>query len=221
MSVAEAIDARPVRQGCPDWFPDWRGEIAVLVGAGPSAKDAPIDLARGRARVIAINNSWQLAPWADALYACDWNWWNHANGCPEFRGLKMTIDRRTCQDRPDWGVHKVECNKGDDRLELRTWNRIGWGGNSGFGALNIAVQAGATRIILVGYDMTTRFGRHWHQDHPNGMHNPTEGNVDRWRRAIDNAAAQLRPLGIEVFNASPISALRNYPKVTLAEALAA
>lgn len=212
---------RPVREGCPVWFPDWRGETAILVASGPSAKDVSLVLAKGKARFLAINSSWKLCPWADALYACDWAWWNNNTGCPEFEGLKLSIDRRTCQDYPQWGVHKVTCDKGTDMLVLNKFNTIGWGGNSGFGALNLAVQFGATKIILVGYDMRVDFGSHWHGDHPAGMHNPKSGNVVRWCRAVDGAAKQLKPVGVEVINCSPISALQNYPKMTLAEALVA
>lgn len=216
--MSATVAERPTREGCPDWFPDWRGETAVLVASGPSAKAVPLDLAKGKARFIAINNSWQLVPWSDALYACDGAWWRHTNGCQEFPGLKLSIDRGACRQ---FGLHRVECQKGDDRLILDRWNVIGWGGNSGFGALNLAVQFGATKIILVGYDMTIRYGSHWHGDHPSGMSNPKTGNVERWRRAIDAAAVPLSRVGIAVFNCSAVSALQNYPKMTFKEALAA
>lgn len=189
------------------------------MASGPSAKDVPLEKAKGQTRFIAVNNSWQLCPWADALYACDWAWWNNAQGCPEFSGLKMSIDRKTCVEQ-DWGVRKVICNKVDDRLELKTWNTIGWGGNSGFGALNLAVQFGCTKIILVGYDMTAKHGSHWHGDHPAGMHNPSPKNTERWRRAIDAAGKQLAQVGIEIINCSPVSVLKTYPKMTFEEALA-
>jgi hypothetical protein len=69
--------------------------------------------------------------------------------------------------------------------------------------------------------MTIRHGFHWHGKHPRGMNNPTNGNTERWRRAIDAPAAKVAALGIQVINCSPVSTLRNYPKMTLAEALAA
>lgn len=98
---------------------------------------------------------------------------------------------------------------------------IGWGGNSGFGALNLAVQFGATKILLVGYDMNIHRGRHWHPDHPCGMHNPTTGTAGRWRRAIDAAAPALRGAGVTVINCSPVSSLHAFPVMQFAEALTA
>jgi hypothetical protein len=55
-------------------------------------QNAGVDLAKGRAKVIAINNSWRLAPWADALYGCDYTWWHANRGVPEFAGLKISQD---------------------------------------------------------------------------------------------------------------------------------
>lgn len=74
------------------------------------------------------------------------------------------------------------------------------------------------RIVLVGYDMTIERGLHWHGAHE-GLNNPQERNVLRWRRVIDDAAGTIKALGIPVYNASCGSALQAYPKLTLEEAL--
>lgn len=203
----------------PDWFPDWTGETCVIVASGPSASNVPIRKAKGAAKFIAINNSVHLAPWADILFACDYSWWKHANGAPSFPGLKLSTEWKASQE--DWGVKAVGLKKSDDRLELENIGTVGWGGNSGFHSLNLAVQFGCAKILLVGYDMTVKHGIHWHGKHPAGLNNPSEKNVERWRRAVDAAHRLIEPLGIKVINCSPISALRNYPKMTFEEALAA
>jgi hypothetical protein len=203
----------------PDWFPDWSGQTCVIVASGPSAKDAPIEAAIDRARFMVINTSWRLAPWADILFACDAAWWNHSQGCKAFKGMKVTTDKVAARTFPD--IHLVECLKPDDRLILKPVGTIGWGGNSGFHCLNLAVQAQCAKIILVGYDMTLTGGLHWHGAHPDGMSNPRSGNVERWRRAVDAAAKVIKPLGIKVINCSPVSMLQNYPKMTFEEALEA
>lgn len=203
----------------PAWFPDWNGETVVIVASGPSAADAPLDMARGKARFIAINNSWRLAPWADILYACDVAWWDSVGGAPAFGGLKMTVDHTAAKKYPD--LKKVICRRSTDKLVVKHPNVVGWGGNSGFHCLNLAVQFGCSKVILVGYDMTTAHGLHWHGAHPSGMNNPTERNVMRWRRAVDDASKVIKSLGVKVINCSPISALQKYPKMSFAEALAA
>lgn len=97
---------------------------------------------------------------------------------------------------------------------------IGWGGNSGFQALNLAVQWGAARVVLVGYDMTLAHGTHWHGRHGAGLHNPTDRSIARWRAVLDGAAEQLAALGIDVVNTSAISALTRYRRASLEEAVA-
>jgi len=174
-------------------------------------------LCEGKARVITVNNSFKLYPDADILYACDYAWWEHHKGAPDFSGLKLSIDCKAVS-RP-WGVRQVGINKKDDRLELVRRGTVGWAGNGGFHALNLAVQMHPGKIVLVGFDMRIDHGLHWHGAHPSGMNNPSRRNVERWRRCIDDAAAVISRLGISVINASPISALQEYEKMTFEEAL--
>ena len=94
---------------------------------------------------------------------------------------------------------------------------IGWGGNSGFQAINMAMQFGCARIVLVGFDMTLSNGFHWHADHEGELKNPTPGNVGRWRRAVDAIAPVADAYDIEVINCSEVSALTSYPKMAFDE----
>lgn len=150
------------------------------------------------------------------LYACDLAWWRRHNGAPGFYGLKLGAD--PALDRKSWGVRSIRVKQTVDRILTDMPGVIGWGGNSGFHALNLAVQFGARRIVLVGYDMQVEAGLHWHGAHE-GMYNPTPESTARWRRIIDGAASDLELLGVEVINASAISALTAYPKKPLMEAM--
>lgn len=107
----------------------------------------------------------------------------------------------------------VEVVRSEDRLLVDFFGTIGWGGNSGFAALNLAVQFGARRLVLVGFDMRLDRGMHWHGAHGPELHNPNREVIARWRRVIDQAAPTLDALGVTVLNASPISALTAYPKI--------
>lgn len=193
----------------PDWFPDWRGQTVVVVGAGPGVVDlAP---AQGRAKVIAVNRSIELCPWADVLYACDEAFWDKI--APAFDGLKITQSEPAAAR---YGLRRVKL--GADRIST-TPGVIGGGGNSGFQAINLAVQFGVKRIVLVGFDMTMAQGLHWHGAHSRGMNNPTRASLSRWRRGLDAQADRFRQLGVQVINATPGSALLAYPFMTLQEAL--
>lgn len=155
-------------------------------------------------------------PNSDVHYATDWRWWDKYKGLPDYKGLKLCQDQNF--DGTEWNIKKVTVSRAHDALLVSNFGTIGWGGNSGFGALNLAVQFGAKKIILIGYDMTLRGGVHWHGPHV-GLNNPNDGNVARWRNALDNVKVTLDGLGIEVINCSLVSSLQNYPKMSLEEAL--
>src|SRR5690606_20149057 len=126
-------------------------------------------IAQGKARVIVINNSWQLAPWADLLYACDGRWWETYR--PEFSGLRVSQDPRAGEFNALRVPSVPEPGLSLDPL------RIHRGGNSGYQALNLAVLLGCARVLLVGYDMK---GDHWHPPHQDS--NPDEGRFACWRQ---------------------------------------
>lgn len=206
----------------PDWFPDWSGLTAVIVGSGPSA---PAALGRipwkapGGVKTIGVNQSFELLRKPDVVYGCDFRWWLKVSGLPGFGGLKISQDVE-CQNK-GWTIRRVIADKKSDALEMTRPGFIGWAGNSGFQALNLAAQFGASTIILVGFDMHLTNGDHWHPPHGAGHARPKPNDVDRHRRATDAAADVLNAHGIRVFNASPYSALQNYPKLELRAALTA
>lgn len=174
-------------------------------------------VAAGRAAVLAINNSWQLCPWADALYAADGTWWRDHYDRLEpggFAGLKLTQDAGTAVRRAD--VFLLDL-KHVHRLLFERPGEIGSGGNSGFQALNAALQFGARDIALVGFDLALDRGLHWHADHKGT--NPSAKSLAEWRDRLDAAAPLLRSIGARVVNCAPHSALTAYPKASLQEFL--
>lgn len=138
---------------------------------------------------------------------------------PEYAGLKLTQDQRVSTQPPGWGIRRVRADWNNDRLNVGEFGRISWGGNSGFQALSLAIQFGVRKIVLVGFDMRTDRGLHWHEDYPAGMNNPSAKTTARWRQVMDEAAPMVKALGVLVLNASPVSALTAYPKVDFSEAL--
>ena len=200
----------------PKWFPDWRGETVVIVASGPSAAAVPLMMARGKAQFIAVNESWRLAPWSAILYGADFKFWELNDGCPDFQGLRVSIDRRA-SEHPEWGVHRVQGHRSDNRM-LDDRGHIG-GNNSGLNALNLAAQFEPAAILLVGFDLCLEYGLHWHPNHPEPMKNPLPGRVEAWRRAVDGAATTLSAWGIRIVNCSTISALKRYEKMEFERAL--
>jgi len=171
--------------------------------------------------VIAIKENVELAPWADVVYGCDSAWWKAKNGLPSFGGLKVSWRGNSTQPpAPFPGIKFVDIDANHDQLIFDPSGKLGAGGNSGFQAVNLAIQFGAKHILLVGFDMHDRSGAHWYGRNywPQG-NNPTEDNFRRWRRAFELAATKLRDRGIQVFNASNNSSLKCFEYRSIDDAL--
>lgn len=149
------------------------------------------------------------------LFAGDFAWWERAGGLPEYGGIKLCADAKV--ERFGWNVRAVNLVKIDEIQHER--GTVGWAGNSGFMAFNLALQMAPSRIVLVGFDMTIDYGLHWHGRH-RGLNNPSERLTRRWRDSLERAAPVAAALGIDVINISPISALTCFRRaVSIEEAL--
>lgn len=163
--------------------------------------------------MIAINDAYRLAPWADLLYAADHGWWRWHEGAPSFTGPKYAMHAGSAE----WPGVTVLQNTGIYGLELRPFGlRAGF--NSGYQAINLAVHLGASRIVLLGYDMQAprRGPSHWFGEHPN----QARSSYGTFREAFPTIVEPLQQLGVAVLNASRETALECFPRVSLAEALA-
>lgn len=152
------------------------------------------------------------------VYGCDSAWWDFRNGLPEFPGLKVCFSGNGLQGYPD--IRRIDINRREERILTERKGQTGSGGNSGFQALNLAVQFGAARVLLIGLDMTLSGGVHWYG--PNtwkNANNPNDSNFGRWIEAFENAAPALKALGVDVINCSPVSAIKSFPRKSLEDAL--
>lgn len=146
-------------------------------------------------------------------------WWRQHHGVPDFEGLKLSCSTEAVSRFPD--VHLIRVREKMAKL-IREPGKVAsgserGGGHSGFQITNLVAQFGVSRIIWVGMDMRIDRGIHWHGRHKGLLNNPREVNVINWRFYLDQAAPQFEEWGIEVLNASSISMLGSYPKVSLAE----
>jgi hypothetical protein len=136
-----------------------------------------------------------------------------------FTGLKLAHDTGVCSTFRD--IHKVEI-RDEDRFLFDEPGTVGSGGNSGFQAVNIAAQFGATRIMLIGFDMHSGGGLHWYgRNRWHSANNPSNANLMHWRDVFTAQAPHLKARGIEVVNASPDSALVCFERGSIEDTLAA
>ncbi|MDH5244817.1 MAG: hypothetical protein OEW98_00075 [Betaproteobacteria bacterium] len=196
----------------------WPGETVVCVATGPSLTAADVDYCRGKARVIVVNDAYRLAPWADALYACDVKWWRWHEGVPSFTGPKWSLDHSAwvgqAQKYPD--VQRLR-NTGPSGLEHDPTG-LKNGRNSGYQAVNLAVHYGAARIILLGYDMQPSGGQaHFFGEHPNKQQSP----YDQFRRQFLTLVKPLQKKHIAVINCTRRTVLTAFPCADLRATLVA
>lgn len=192
----------------------WDGETAVCVATGPSLTPADVEACRGRAKVIAIKDAIDLAPFADVLYGCgadSGQWWpRNGDRLASFLGLRFTLDPVAAR----WAqVLKV----GPETGLSHDPTTICHGRNSGYQALNLAVLLGATRILLLGYDMQPgpRGESHVHGDHPWRAQLP----FDAFLRDFASIVTPLAAAGVQVINCTRRTALTVFPQLTIEEAL--
>lgn len=194
----------------------WEGRTVVCMATGPSLTPEQVETVR-KAGVpsIAVNDAYLLAPFADVLYFADVKWHNWHKDRPEFRafaGEKCSIFLGA--DPKLGGVHLL---KQAGQVGLSTdAGAICTGSNSGYQAINIAVLAGAKRVVLIGYDGRATGGRqHFFGDHPDRSHAPYEVTRARFGELV----APAKKAGVEILQATPNSWVECFPMVSLAESL--
>ena len=189
--------------------PRWHGECCIVAAPGPSLTPEVAEACRGD-RVIAVNDAYRRLPFADVLYACDARWWGVHGNCNGFAGEKWSShgrDNQKLKEADLYGLTLVHGGNGKG-FSLNP-ERIHYGGNGGFQAVNLAILFGVHRIVLVGFDM---HGSHFFGAHPSPLRNTK--SFDRYIKSFEEAAKML-PEHIRIVNATPGSALRCFPFVDL------
>lgn len=224
---------------------EWGGATVVIFAGGPSLTKVQADRVRelhrgsGWLRAIAVNDAYLLSPFADVCYFADGEWWKwQTEGIPrpalglsaeQVRERFATFSGQKCSIR--WGGMNVE----DEAVHILK-NKHGeyghgtglsadprflvTGKNSGFQAMNLAILAGAKRLLLLGFDgAPDEQGRnHWFGENPRNVQWPVF--YEYMRRSFAETEREIKAAGVEVLNCNPRSHIDHFPKVTLEEALA-
>ena len=194
----------------------WPGATVVCIATGPSLTAEDVEYVRGKARAIAVNNAYTLAPWADVLYGCDAQWWHWHQGVTTFAGAKWSLDHSAWHTyRARYADVALLQKTGANGLE-HSPTGLRSGRNSGYQAINLAVHYGAARIVLLGYDMQPSGGRsHFFGEHPNGSKSP----YHHFRAAFETLVKPLEKKGIDVVNCTRRSALTAFRQAPLRDVL--
>ncbi len=180
-------------------LPDWRGRTVVCIASGPSL--TPQDCALVRAAglpTIVTNLTFRRCLWADVLFGFDPPWWTQhlAEVRATFAGRLFTQSLH-----PKKGV---ECARQSPRFKSFC--------NAGTDAISLAVAAGASRVVMVGYDCALTGGQaHHHPDYV-GLRNCD--TLPLWPARFTRLAEWSGRRSV-VVNASRESALTCFPRVVL------
>ncbi len=204
-------------QSIPTRYP---GKTAVLIGTGPSLTVKQINVARhahdkGDVVVMGVNDSHRYCEFLDVLYVADRVWIDHHRSATrDIRPEKWTHHDPTMDgDYEDW--NRITTNEGEGFSTDRTF--LIRGGHSGYQLANLAYLMGCTTLILIGYDSHSG-GEHHFGPHPiPAMQIKT--NYARFTENWTAVAEQLPELGLNIVNATPGSAIYQFPRGDLGELL--
>lgn len=193
--------------------------LIACVAPGPSLTAEMCSQLAGRCRVLVINNAFELCPWADWLYACDGAWWDefHQDVARNFQGERWTQDLDAALE---YGLKHIELAPRPERFSgLSIDPRFIKGGyTSGYQAINLAYHLGASRILLVGYDMRPINGQtHFFGEYLSPRLARSSRRFDKFARAFDTI--DPKKYGVEIFNCTPGSAITAFPHRSLQEGL--
>lgn len=166
--------------------------IVCVLASGPSMSQVVADSVAHLPRVV-VNDTFRLAPDADALCANDAAWWR----CPDNADAKAFAGRKFSTSR-EAGVEIVPRN-----------SLITSGTNSALLALHVAVVLyRATTVKLFGVDLSAARGAHFFGPHKVLKNTPPH----RFEAFKQQFQAYARTIGrVEVINCSPESELKCFP----------
>jgi hypothetical protein len=139
--------------------PIWSGHDVYIIGGGPSLENFDWNLLKGK-KTIGCNNAYQLG--FDVCKICifgDRKWYlHHKKDLASYTGVVYGAEPSLKSQSLGSEVKMLKryakgiCEDG-----------VGWNGNTGYAAINLAILLGAKRIYLLGFDMKRTPERsNWH-----------------------------------------------------------
>ena len=189
--------------------PIWSGRDVYIIGGGPSLKDFDWNLLVGK-KTIGCNDAYLLGH--EVCKVCifgDIQWYNnHREGLASYRGLVYGAE-------PLLNTKQVE-----PRIKLlKRYARgictdgVGWNGNTGFTAINLAILLGAAKVFLLGFDMKrTLQESNWHKNNLDKNPPSVYKKFINWAKWLEQDW-QNKYSHIEIINITDDSALDIFPKI--------
>lgn len=192
----------------------WEDSTVFILGGGPSLSQANVDALRGQ-RVIAVNDAFKLGKnWINLVWFSDCRWyvWNYPE-LMNFKGMIVGCPPCHCDHTRVLQVTRRDQAGLSHDPEVVFWNK-----NSGASAINLAYLMGASRIVLLGFDMHAVNGKNnWHTNH---KHVPrSDIYTNKFLPCFDKIARDASAVNLQILNATPNSAIEVFPRIELMEVL--
>lgn len=208
------VQKRPEEQY---WTPDlrWAGEVAFVLGSGPSLCKEDVELLRGR-HVIVVNGSYNVCPWGEVLFFMDNQWFRDRRELvKDWPGFVISYSRVAKAEMPDI-VHRIMTDTLTSFPPPGSF-KVRHGNNSGQTAISLAIALGATTVVLLGFDMKPDANGATHVHTEYGT--PSEKDRTVYQRSFipffKNWNADALAIGVRILNATPGSALTEFPMIDL------
>src|SRR4030067_1990216 len=184
----------------------------VMRGESSPSEYSPYMEAIHQKHVIGINVAYLIGDWIDMMFFGDNKFFQiHKERLAAWPGLKVTC--HTIGQKYPW-VKYLAQDKSHIRGISPNPKMVSWNANSGSAAISVAANAGASRIILVGFDMSLNNSgnQHWHTLYRNmptaappkgkqrdGGRKP-QATFTRHLLGFPEIAADAKRRGIEIIN---------------------
>lgn len=176
------------------------GKTVAVLASGPSLSNKQIQLVeRSGLITVAVNTTWEKSRFCHVIFAGDFGWWKH-----NAHKIDISAERWSGNEN----TKKYGCRFHERRIKPVS--------NSGLLAVDWCLWRGASLIILLGFDASTKNGIHHHGPHEKTA-NPNAGRCLRW---IEQAR-QLKNFHKDrkIINCSAETEIDAFPKKNLTDVL--
>jgi len=185
-----------------------------LIGGGSSLTGFDFEKLKSKGHVIVINDALARIPWADSFFTEDYRWL--VNRKEMLKSFKGTVYLAVPEDKAPCNISHYLLKRKYTEGFSEELDEVYLGGNSGFGAFNLAYILGATEIYLLGYDfcVSENGKKHFHDgytwDSPAGTR-----YFKKWALNFRFAFPYIKERGVKVLNCSEDSAIDCFEKISL------
>jgi len=195
----------------PKWIPEkvWDGQDVFVIGGGSSLELFDWELLKDE-NTIGCNDAFKHGE--EICKICifgDVKWFKtFERELSRYKGIVFTNSPSLQKTNLPWLWTMIRRGSGLYK------DSLGWNGNTGATAVNLALLLGAKRIFLLGFDMHLSKNKkaNWHE---NRLNKPNASIYDKFLRGFGKLAIDLKKKfpDVEIINITDDSSLNLFPKI--------